>query len=142
MPQTRASRNVGKTINTDQDAGPSSAAAAEGRSIRSRAAAPEPAPTLAPKPASKPKPARRAVKGKEKTVTIEQTTRQIDGNANLAPDTQADYTRKFAFLARCLKENDMQKLINQPDRLIAYIRDRYTNLNSRNGLCCSMCFNH
>jgi hypothetical protein len=52
---------------------------------------------------------------------------------NLATDTQADYTRKFSFLARCLKEKDMQKLINQPDKVITYIRDRYTNFNSRTG---------
>lgn len=135
MPPKRASRNAAKVISLDDEPGPSTAAAGA-RATRSKAAAaPAPQPTPAPKPAPKPKPAIRAAKGigKEKVVTIESTTRQIDANANLAPDTQSDYSRKFAFIAKCLKTTDAQKLINQPDKVIAYIRDRYTNLNSRTG---------
>jgi adenylate kinase family enzyme len=129
MPRTRSSRNSGKTISIDDDASPSTVAAAEGRSTRSKAPAPAPQPALAPKP----KPARRAAKGKEKSVTIEQTTRQIENNQNLALDTQTDYVRKTNFIARCLNEKSIQKLVNQPDKVTKYIIDQYPNMNSRTG---------
>jgi hypothetical protein len=125
MPPKRLSKNAGRVISLDDEPGPSSAAAG-GRATRSKAAAPQPAPKPKPRQAAK-------GKGKEKVVTIEDTTRQIDANANLAPETQSDYSKKFAFIAKGLKATDAQKLINQPDKVIAYIRDRYTNLNSRTG---------
>jgi hypothetical protein len=66
-------------------------------------------------------------------VTIEQTTQQIENNQNLALETQTDYVRKTNFIARCLNEKNIQKLVNQPDKVIKYIIDRYPNMNSRTG---------
>jgi hypothetical protein len=94
--------------------------AQERRKVKAPAPAPQPA------PAPKPKSTRRAAKGKEKSVTIEQTTRQIENNQSLALDTQTNYVRKTNFIARCLNEKNIQKLVNQP-----YIIDQYPNMNSR-----------
>lgn len=127
MPPKRLSRNAGKTISIDDETGPSTVAAAGTITTRSKAAAPE----SAPKP--KPVPAKKSAKGKEKVVTIEDTTKQIEGNQNLASDTQADYVRKTNFISRCLHEKNIQKLVNQPDKVISYIIDRYPNLNNRTG---------
>jgi hypothetical protein len=138
MPPKRMSRNAGKVISIDDIPEPEPAAAAVGRATRSKAAAPadpkvnQPAPAPKPKPAPKPRRAAKG-KGKEKTVTIADTSRQIDANVNLATETQAYYVRKTSFIARCLKATDMQKLINQPDKVIDYIVNRYPNMNSRTG---------
>jgi hypothetical protein len=132
MPPKRVSRNAGKVISIDDVSEPEPIAAAAGRTTRSKAAAPAPQPAPAPKPKPAPKP-RRAAKGKEKTVTIADTSRQIDANVNLATDTQADYVRKTAFIAKCLKAKDMQKLIDQPDKVIDYIVNRYPNMTLRTG---------
>jgi hypothetical protein len=52
---------------------------------------------------------------------------------NLATDTLADYVRKTNFISRCLNENNMQKLVNQPDKVVEYIVNRYPKMNSRTG---------
>jgi hypothetical protein len=122
MPRTRTSKNAGKVISLDDDSEPQSAAAAVGRAIRSKATAPAPEPV--PKPAPKPRRASKASKGKDKVVTIEDTNAQIENNQNLASETQADYVRQTNFIAKCLKATDMQKLINQPDKVINYIAIR------------------
>jgi hypothetical protein len=135
MPRTRASKNAGKVISIDDEAGSSGAAAAVGRATRSKAAAPETAPPPPLPPPPKPKLARRAAKGKgkKKSVTIEETTQQVENNQNLASETQTDYVRKTNFIARCLNEKNIQKLVNQPDKVIKYIIDQYPNMNSRTG---------
>jgi hypothetical protein len=134
MAPERMSKNAGKVISLDDEAGLSGGAAAVGRATGSRTVAPAPQPVPAPKPKPAPK-ASRAAKGKnkEKTISIADTSRHIDANVNLATDTHADYVRKTNFISRCLNEKNMQKLVNQPDKVIEYIVNRYPNMNSRTG---------
>jgi hypothetical protein len=78
-----------------------------------------------------PKRASRAAKGKAKIITIETATNQVDANANLKTASTTDISGKVKFLAKQLNEKSIERLINNTDRLVKFIDDRYTNANSR-----------
>lgn len=86
-------------------------------------------PVIPPQKKSRRKPT--ASKGKQKVITIDTAAAQIEGNQNLATESRADYLQKTKFIAKCLKEKDLQKLVNNPRKVIDYINNRYTNKNSR-----------
>jgi hypothetical protein len=73
-------------------------------------------------------------------VTIANTNAQIENNQNLASDTRANYVRITNFIAKCLKATNMQKLINQPEKVINYIVNCYPNMNSRTGYLVAFVF--